>query len=314
MPGVCYLEMARAAVERRTARVVSALTDVAWLRPLVVDGECDVLIDLHEEAETEIGFAIYLLESRGLAIPAAIEKGDRVELAVGRARLRPESSAEQPRGTELLGAGVAIELDALLSRCDREIPGDRCYDVFKTTGLAYGPAHRGLRSVRVGHDEQGKVFAMGQVRLPDGLDATCAEYDLHPSILDSALQATVGLWSSDSPTKRERADLRERAALPFALAELEILDRTPEVAWVYVRASSFSATTAHGSGTYAVDADLCDSSGRVCVRLRGVTLRPSKLSPGAPKSSGETTLFTRTWQRRPLHGRSPRTARVEAQS
>src|SRR6185437_1559588 len=87
---------------------------------------------------------------------------------------------------------------------------------------------RGLSSVRSGRDAGGR-YVLAQVRLPECVRDTHDEYHLHPSVLDSALQASLGLVLA------EGHEGPKQAALPFALECLQIHGRTPEMAWVVVR-------------------------------------------------------------------------------
>src|SRR5947199_197399 len=88
---------------------------------------------------------------------------------------------------------------------------------------------------------------------PPGVWAwTEGEYVLHPSLLDAALQASVGL------------ELGQQVAgglhLPFALDEVEVFAPSPPRGWAWVRYGSGSTA---GSAVRKLDIDLCDEQGRV---------------------------------------------------
>ena len=65
--------------------------------------------------------------------------------------------------------------------------GDDCYRSFVQSQVNYGPAHQGLTHLYASDEV---VYA--EVVLPDSVAATAQQFVLHPSLLDSALQATVG--------------------------------------------------------------------------------------------------------------------------
>jgi len=259
LPGVCYLEMARAAVERSigcsdVARASVMLHDVVWLRPVSVDDRTEVLIRLFSEEGGQIAFEVYTCRSG--------ESGEVQEVvhAEGRAAYSPIVSPSVNR----------LDLQSLRAKCDHSIDIARCYSAFEAMGIVYGPAHRGLASVECGTDRE-RRFVLSQIRLPDSVSETSEQYVLHPSVLDSALQATIGLSLTATDHSAEKAAPMIRPSMPFALQRLEILDRSPDIAWVYVCETERVASAA---GTaQRLDIDICDAVGRVCVRLQGFTTR-----------------------------------------
>src|SRR5204862_6089597 len=81
-------------------------------------------------------------------------------------------------------------------------------------------------------------------------------YVLHPSMLDAALQACIGLLME-----------HQEPQVPFALDELLITGEVPPEGWAWVRRRQSSAT---GS---IFDIEVCDDAGRIVVRLRGLSTR-----------------------------------------
>jgi acyl transferase domain-containing protein/acyl carrier protein/aryl carrier-like protein len=271
LPGVCYLEMARAAVEHSVGqgggegrRVV--LRSVVWLRPLVVEEAREVHIGLHEREDGEIEFEVYTTDG-------AVE-GEEVVHAQGGAVLTEG-------GSESAAADWRVDLSALRAGSDRLVDGVACYTAFAAMGLEYGASHRGLVGLRTGRDAEGGSYVLAQVKLPASVSETRDQYYLHPSVLDSALQASVGL----SLEAADGADVAMRPALPFALERLEILERTPVDAWVYVRPSAGQAT---GNGSIQkLDVDICDETGLTCVRLRGFTARVLEGAVGQSRAAAD---------------------------
>src|SRR5437667_3221026 len=94
-------------------------------------------------------------------------------------------------------------------------------------GMSYGPALQGIEQLSVG---AGEVLA--RLCIPEGVAQT--DFVLHPSVLDAALQACIGLLV-------ERPD-REEPHLPFALSELTMAGEMPARGWAWVRRRSRTAT------------------------------------------------------------------------
>src|SRR5262252_7271538 len=130
-------------------------------------------------------------------------------------------------------------------------------------GLEYGPAHRGLESVAVGHDGSGRPEVLARVVLPGCVAATREQYVLHPSVLDCALQGLIGL-SLDAQTGSERT------YLPFAVEEVRVWSACADCGWAWVR---LSAGGSLADAVRKVDVDVCDEQGAVCVRLSGFSVR-----------------------------------------
>ena len=76
---------------------------------------------------------------------------------------------------------------------------------------------------------------------------------LHPSLLDAALQASLGLGVEGGG----------ETLLPFALERLEVYAALPEAVWVLVRPRSEGTNGL----VHKLDLELVDEGGRVCARL-----------------------------------------------
>jgi len=154
--------------------------------------------------------------------------------------------------------------------------------------------------VQAGIDTEGQRFVLAEVTLPACVGETGDQYVLHPSVLDSALQASIGLSLDHHSPLSERVI---KAELPFALDQLQILDRSPTVAVVVVRQSKTFSTTPSTGSIQKRDIDICDESGRVSVRLRGVTSRMLETELSQPRSAIQedgTLLLTPYWAAAPL--------------
>ncbi|MCP5007046.1 MAG: hypothetical protein GY941_24345, partial [Planctomycetes bacterium] len=64
----------------------------------------------------------------------------------------------------------------------------RCYEAFKEMGMDYGEGHRGILEIY-----QGEKQLLARLSLPSSLKDTQSEYVLHPSLMDAALQSSIGL-------------------------------------------------------------------------------------------------------------------------
>jgi len=81
-----------------------------------------------------------------------------------------------------------FDIEALKARCVSRETGAAYYERFKTRGIHYGPSFRTIQEIFV-HPS----FALSRLKIPDELKGQFAQFVLHPSIIDGALQTVAGL-------------------------------------------------------------------------------------------------------------------------
>ncbi len=290
LPGVAHLEMAHAAVARAAACDPQdhsiTLRDVAWLRPFVVGAQPRTIhIRLLPTTENDITFEIY---GDGADTPAA--SSQETLYSQGRAQIGGRREA------------APIDVAQLWARCARTFEPQRCYATFASLGLRYGPAFRCLDRIGRGSDDAG-VFAIAKLSLPTSALQSSERHTLHPSLLDSALQASIALTLPEEDTSGANPPGAEALlALPFAVDELNVLRRCPSVAYAVVRRRPGSV-----GGVQRMDVDVCAEDGTVCVQVRGFSVRnyqreatPGEARPTDATAEAEVMTFEERWERRPL--------------
>ncbi|MBP0454655.1 SDR family NAD(P)-dependent oxidoreductase [Kitasatospora sp. RG8] len=247
LPGAAYLEMARAALEASldTRPQGVTLRNVVWARPVTADGPpVHVRTTLFAEADGEVAFEI-----------SSLPDGDADAAPVVHSQGVAVPAADAPAGP--------VDVAALLAACDSErLDAAQCYRTYRELGIDYGPAHRGIESIAVGDGQ-----ALARLVLPAGAAATQDAFVLHPGLLDSAFQASVGLFGAAGDAPDAAGTVLH---LPFALDELEVFGPVTSGLWAWVR---YSADDRPGLGVRKVDIDLLDDAGAVRCRLRGFTSR-----------------------------------------
>jgi hypothetical protein len=253
LPAVAYLEMARAAVTLASpARPESSfleLRDTVWLKPIVVAGPKQVFISLFESDEggrtsEQIDYEIYGRDedAQGQLLEVLHCQGHAV-------------FSRQP-------APAGLDVARLRARMDRgEMTASELYATLTGIGLEYGSSHRGVTAVYLGEDE-----LLAQLRLPtsvaqDGAD----DFLLHPSLMDSALQASIGLIPGLTRSSRG-------PYVPFALESLRVISACEGEMYAWVRHSQAASANATGA-LVKLDIDLCDPHGKICVQMRGFASR-----------------------------------------
>jgi acyl transferase domain-containing protein/NAD(P)-dependent dehydrogenase (short-subunit alcohol dehydrogenase family) len=199
MPASGYIEQALEA-----GRVVArgnqfVIERVLFRRPLPIDPSA------HRVAQLSI------VESTGaLSFSIASRPHSTREWSVhatGAIRISSEPSPSRP-------------LNGIRARCTRALPLDLHYEMLERTGLFHGDAFRGLEEIWLGEGE-----AIGRIRTPDALLGDRAVYEIHPAILDAAIQLCVPLVVSDrSPT-----------LLPISVDQVALARRPGRELWCAVR-------------------------------------------------------------------------------
>ncbi len=261
LPAVGYLEMARAALEQSTPADertgVVGLSHWVWLSPLAV-GEAPRVVQV---GLTDEGGRV------AFAVETASQDGDRVTHATGKA-----AYVEAP-------AATALDLAALRGRMtEGRIDGALTYAAFSAAGVEYGAAFRGLREIHRGHDE-----VLAHLALPESVRASANQFGLHPSLMDSAFQATIGLERSSSSRSAPR--------IPFALERLTQFATLPAEVWVWARPVPGAAIDGGGR---SYDLDIIDETGRILVEMRGLSTRPAPAGAESEPATAFPRILTGT--------------------
>lgn len=279
LPGVVYLELAREAVVRAMPGwsaggpdSVLCIKNVVWLRPFVVGtGGREIHLELETPRDGEIAFEIYSSEAEDPARRVVHSQG-HVELRSGAATMK------------------AANLELLQARCNRAtLTAESCYAAFRENQVDYGPSHRGVVRIHIGGIRSTDAEILAQLELPAVVRQGSEGFALHPSLLDSALQAALGFAYVEAPAER-----RKQLSLPFALDELEIHGHCKPETWAHLRRAQ---TADGGESIEKLDIDLYDGAGRGLIRLRGFSSKVlGNFASEAEKTSRPATLmFVPVW-------------------
>ena len=263
LPAVAYIEMARMAVEiacesSEEDKKLVRFNNLAWLRPVIVEEKpVQVNIGLSLEDNGKISFEVYTQDKQG---------GDDTVHSHGSAMLA--NYKEVP----------LIDIKALQQKLNKKvIMSKQLYDAFDSRGIRYGIAHQGIQKIYVGDREM-----LARLELPETALDSHGNVVLQPGIMDSALQATIGLMIDEEPM---------RTLLPFAMRSLEIFGKCTSPLWANVR---YSTETKSKDGITSFDIDLCDDVGRICAKIEGFTVKA--VSSSTPISKHERLIFEPIWK------------------
>ncbi|HET8891422.1 MAG TPA: SDR family NAD(P)-dependent oxidoreductase [Candidatus Angelobacter sp.] len=240
LPGAVYLEMARAAIEQampaRPESTTLELHNTVWAKPIIVAGNTEVSVALSASDDAQIDYEIY-----------SQDQGQKIVHCQGRAVWNP-----QP-------APARVKIEQLEKEMQQgHLNPDSVYATFASMGMIYGAGFQAISAVH-----QGNGQALAHLRLPKVVEDRWGDYVLHPSLMDSALQACVALADPS-------LELSKQPRLPFALESLRIIAPCSRemIAWLRYAPGSQAADE-----VVKVDIDLCDMQGNVCVEMQGFSYR-----------------------------------------
>ncbi|MFF8288612.1 SDR family NAD(P)-dependent oxidoreductase [Streptomyces sp. NPDC016309] len=165
-----------------------------------------------------------------------------------------------------------LDPTAVRDRCRRTVTGPDHYRTCERAGLSYGPAFQVLTELRVG---RGEVLAAYR-HAPAGDGREPREYEVHPALLDGALQAGAPLLYDD-PAARS-------AHLPSAVGAVRVWRTPAATGLVHVRERSRTATDV------CWDVTVTDDDGTVTVEMEGCRLRRLTEADPAPLMVRRTEL------------------------
>ncbi len=259
LPGVAHLELVRVALDQAAdpleeSQTSIQLKNVGWIRPIIIeDKPTQIHIGLFPEENGQIHYEIY-----------------------GKPEISEEELHVYSTGTAILSDFIRVpplNLSDLQSQMNKDnLDPDRLYSVIKEMGINLGPKLRGIKKLYIGENQ-----VLAELTLPSSILETQDQFVLHPSLMDSTLQASIGLplGSSDALGTERKTNLARIASsiklsIPFALEELEITGKCTASMWTWIR-------YADGSGPEAkiqkLDIDLCDELGNICARMKGYSSR-----------------------------------------
>ncbi|MCP4266029.1 MAG: type I polyketide synthase, partial [Candidatus Brocadiaceae bacterium] len=243
-PGVCYLEMARAAVEKASEQVeegmVICLRNIVWIQPVVVDKSSkEVHIGLFGEEKGQIQYEVYT-ESENEEEAIVHFQG------IAEFKLKQETPV--------------LDVHALQSQMNQGIlNAEICYKAYNKMGAEGNERFGGVQQIY-----QGENQVLAELRLPYSNQDTGGEYVLEPCLMNAAISSLIGLDLKNG-TLNDNSETSLKMSLPFTLESLEIFYPCTSLMYAWVRHS--------GSGTMLdkvqkYDIDLCDEQGTVCVEMR----------------------------------------------
>ena len=247
LPGTGYLEMVRVAGSLASHQTVTGIKDVIWIRPIISEQAAKTIyIELALGEEGNASFQIYSDTNDEQAI-----------YCEGELDYTPPLPVEK------------LDLVSIRKRCTHHIEKAEIYEGLKTMGFEYGPSFQVTKGIDSNEEE-----VLAALELPAEVTADAKEYVLHPSLMDGALRALLGL----SYTSTKIIPLR----IPFSLDLLTIYKPVNANCFAYARPSMDGKQ----------DVLICDANGEVSVVIKGFDSREYKAEQ---EKVAELLLYQPQW-------------------
>jgi acyl transferase domain-containing protein/NADPH:quinone reductase-like Zn-dependent oxidoreductase/acyl carrier protein/SAM-dependent methyltransferase/GNAT superfamily N-acetyltransferase len=179
-------------------------------------------------------------------------------------------------GRLLTGEAVPerVELARLQAELSEQLEVATYYERLRRQGLDYGPEFQAIEALW-----RGPGRALGRLGLPPGLSTEASAYQLHPVLLDGALQV-LGAALGEV----------QGVYLPLGLERFRLLGTAGLAPWSEVRLRSASQETA------VADLRLLDSEGRVLALIEGLRLKRAERGALLGDAPWREWLYEPAWR------------------
>ncbi|NTG51717.1 SDR family NAD(P)-dependent oxidoreductase [Agrobacterium rhizogenes] len=286
LPAVAYLELIRAAVEVSGMEPQPGfqLTDLSLEQPLALDADEERLLVV-ELTATEDRVVKFTLASTSLSLADIAGRMETQRPKEGDALAwGPELTIHCTGGyrPEPLKASIETYQPILEGQALQEFDAEACYRFLAASGFEYGARQRALRRVALQSEHQ----LLAQLAVPHELTSSLQHMLLHPSLLDSALQAAIGFYMADAGSDALVA------GLPFAIDKVDV--------WRSCEPEMLARVTRHAEAqgaTTSLDVSLYNAHGQICVEITGLT---SRVTQREAARKDELLLAHPVWHPAPL--------------
>ncbi|UII31929.1 SDR family NAD(P)-dependent oxidoreductase [Fulvivirga ulvae] len=240
LPEAAYLEMARVAISQampvQEEPYILEMHNTVWAGPAKIAEGKPVNIALLAQTQETVNFEIYSPEAK-----------EDIIYCQGQAVISKEAAPSKLDITQL-----RRQLNGA-QRASADV-----YAAFGSMGLAYSPAYQSIAVI-----EQGNGQLLASLSLPDDLEETQKDFQLHPAFVEGALQAGMALMTDfNQPSSG--------ALLPGSIDTLRVIGHCTGEMLAWVRYAEDSAKA---------DIDLCDAQGNICVQMLGVRYQEEAVTP-----------------------------------
>ncbi|NEP72540.1 MAG: type I polyketide synthase [Okeania sp. SIO2G4] len=182
-----------------------------------------------------------------------------------------------------------LDLEKYQKACTQAIDISEHYQQFQKIGIKYGNSFQGIKELW-----QGTGQAIAQICLPTEL-TQITEYNLHPALLDAALQIIAYTISNDKKG--------EQTYLPIGISNYQLYHPIPTRVWAVAEITTTPLTA---------DVFLVDNQGKILAEIKGLKVRETTAAALLKSLSPNIShwYYQINWQPQPLPQSSPSTSQI----
>lgn len=243
IPAMAFLEMARAAIveAKPIQKNMSVLIHhTRWASPTIIRKKKSFVINLHHSSiNGQVDYEIHGFD--------AIEDSQHHDVI----QCQGSVTIENLPATANLDVH---QIEALMKYGQIDI--DRVDAMLKQLVPHRGTTLRAINAIYKGYQQ-----LLIHLELPPSVKKSNQEYVLHPTIMDSALQAAIALVT-------DFEHVPDHSLSPSEIESLQVFSPCTEKMYAWVRYSRSSEANNH---VIRLDIDITDDNGTVCVKIKSLT-------------------------------------------
>jgi polyketide synthase PksN len=251
LPGVAYMEMARAAGELSGNSKVRVIRNLTWESPLILESEAkDVKISL-TPFRNEVKFAVRTTAGESV-----------ITHCTGRLGYKTDASLSE-----------VLDIGAIRERCSEEVmSGKDLYPFLSRSGLKLGESFQIVQSIFATESE-----SLAILKLPERLEEEADLFWLHPALMDGSLHTAIGLMKAN--------EMDIPLSLPYSVGEVQIFHPVRDLYYGYATWAPTGKldNPKANQNILKTTFHLLDKNGKVLARLKDFVSKPFRL--GATKAS-----------------------------
>ena len=254
LPGAAYIEMVYAACKKCDDENKYKIKEIFWGTPIVLEEENkEVCVNLYQD-DNEITFEV------------TTNSGANVH---SQGILSIDKSSENEN----------INIEEIKKHCINQKNNMECYKLFEDIKMDYGKSFRTIKWMKYGNDE---VIAL--LEIPKEKNSDFRLYNLHPSIIDGALQVPAGM-------EEENLDKNGTVYIPFSIGEIRQLDKLTDKCYVYVKKIKNEEDL---DNSFEYNLKISDLQGKVLLSLSNFKAKMMK------KEQHDKVYLKNEWVKNPL--------------